>query len=106
MRFSPFNIHRTRTSDLQGGWTISTRVDAYCFGQFHYSMPDTEFFVGADEDLRLDDVLDIDNRYYIVRECLSANNAPVRKFRIELTDRPQFAPTTPAGWTSTTMGNP
>lgn len=112
MRFNPFNIHRSRVSDGQGGWTISDAVDAYCFGQFHYGMPDTEFFCGADEDVRIDDVLDIESRYYIVRECMSAHNAPIRKWRIELTDRPQFcpstttAPATTTGAATTTAGNP
>lgn len=102
MRFSPYNIHRTRTDDGQGGWTISAAVDAYCFGQFHYGMPDTEFFCGADEDLRIDDVLNIEGRYYIVRELLSAHNAPIVKWRIELTDRPQLAPATTTAPNTTT----
>lgn len=105
MPFYPFSVHRTRFTDGAGGWTIGPSVDAMVYGQFRYQMPDTEFFCSADEDLRIEDVLDIDGRYYIVREALSAHNAPIRKWRIELTDRPQFAPaTTTVPGTTTVQG--
>lgn len=94
MRFCPYNIYRTRVGDGQGGWTIGATLAGYVFGQFHYSMPDTEFFCGPNEDLELGDFIDIEGRYYIVREKLSAGNAPMTKWRIELADRPQIAPAT------------
>jgi hypothetical protein len=104
VRRSAYNILRTRVGDAQGGWTITTHVDAVVYGEFDYNMPDTEFICSETEDLRLDDVIDAGGRWYIVRERFGVDGSGQTKWRIELADRPQVAPSTTVAATTTLAG--
>jgi hypothetical protein len=88
-----YNVYRARTADGEGGWVNDfSAVAGTVYGTLRVDPLRSEFLCGAEEDLRLEDVVEVGGRHYRVLGRLSIPGAPVQSWEVENTDRPRVTP--------------
>lgn len=107
MPFIPCRLHRAvRAADGRGGWTAAHTDARILFGLAELHGPNPEFLCRAFEDVRPEDLIEIEGRYYRVLGAAALPRAGLRRHPLEAVARPFVPPppvatTTPAPTTTT-----
>jgi hypothetical protein len=95
MRFSACTLYRpARTADGQGGWRATCEDGVTLFGVARVDLNRTTFLCRAEEDVRLEDVIEIGGRHYRVVDHVTVAGQPLQAWELELTEKPAVAPAT------------